>query len=880
MPYEPNRIEARWQAYWREHQTFRVEIDPAKPKYYVLDMFPYPSGDGLHVGHPEGYTATDILARYKRMRGFNVLHPMGWDAFGLPAEQYAIETGTHPRDTTRRNIERFRTQIEALGFSYDWSREIDTTDPSYVRWTQWIFQRLFEAGLAYRAEVPVNWCPALGTVLANEEVIDGKSERGGHPVVRVPMKQWMLRITAYADRLLEDLEDLDWPEPIKKMQRDWIGRSEGAEVRFPLPDAPGEGIDVFTTRPDTLFGATYMVLAPEHDLVERITTPEQRTAVEAYVEESRRKSERIRTADNRAKTGVDTGAFALNPCNGQRIPVWIADYVLATYGTGAIMAVPAHDERDHEFAATFGLEIRKVVEVPGQELPTTADGVATASEFLDGLETSDAKRRMIEWLESEGHGKGTVTYKLRDWLFSRQRYWGEPFPVIHTGDTTELVPDDTLPLVIPELDDFRPTGEQETPLERVRDWIETTHPVTGAPAAPRRQHHAPVGGELLVLPSLLRPPQPGRAHLRRGRALLDARGPLRGRRRARGAPPALRPLLAQVPLRPGRGAHCRTLPEAREPGDDPRRELSLLRRQPHRRHRRGRKDVHRRASAGRRGGGLRRWKTAASSRRAGWAPQRSREGPAPERRPIHPTIPDLPLEEVVEKMSKSRGNVINPDDVVGEYGADSMRLYEMFIGPLDKDAPWSTEGIQGVYRFLQRTWRLFHEEDAGGVERVRALPAGPAGEEAARLVAQTVQGVTDDLDAMQFNTAISKLMVFVRDVGKEASLDADTAATFLQLLAPFAPHLAEELWARTGHDGTITYEPWPVADPALLTRDTIVLAVQVNGKRRDEIEVPADAEREAIEATALASEAVQRHLDGRAPKKVIVVPGRLVNVVG
>ncbi len=879
MPYEPSRIEARWQTYWREHETFRVEVDHAKPKYYVLDMFPYPSGDGLHVGHPEGYTATDILARYKRMRGFNVLHPMGWDAFGLPAEQYAIETGTHPRDTTRRNIERFRDQIESLGFSYDWSREIDTTDPSYVRWTQWIFQRLFENDLAYRAEVPVNWCPALGTVLANEEVIDGKSERGGHPVVRVPMKQWMLRITAYADRLLEDLEDLDWPEPIKKMQRDWIGRSEGAEVRFPLPEFAGEGIDVFTTRPDTLFGATYMVLAPEHALVDRITTPGQRAAVEAYVEESRRKSERVRTADNRAKTGVDTGAVALNPCNGQHIPVWIADYVLATYGTGAIMAVPAHDERDHEFAETFGLEIRKVVEVAGQELPTTVDGVATASDFLDGLETPAAKRRMIEWLEAEGHGKGTVTYKLRDWLFSRQRYWGEPFPVLHTGETTELVPDDALPLLIPELDDFRPTGEQETPLERVREWIETTHPVTGAAA--RRDGNTmpqwagscwyflrfcdPDNADALISEEAERYWMPvdlyvgGAEHAvlhllyaRFWHKFLYDQGVVH-------TPEPFQKLVNQGMIL---GASYRYYDD--NPADDPNASVTRYTAEQVRVEEDGAYAL-------------------ADGRevKARWVgPAEVARGPAPDRLPMHPTIPDLPLEEVVEKMSKSRGNVINPDDVVAEYGADSMRLYEMFIGPLDKDAPWSTEGIQGVYRFLQRTWRLFHDEDEDGEERARALLAELAADAGARLLAQTVQGVTDDLDAMQFNTAISKLMVLVRDVGKEAPLDVETAEVFLKLLAPFAPHLAEELWHRLGHGETISYEPWPVADPALLASDTIVLAVQVNGKRRDEIEVPSDAERDAVEAAALASEAVQRHLDGRTPKKVIVVPGRLVNVVG
>ncbi|MCX5737830.1 MAG: leucine--tRNA ligase, partial [Proteobacteria bacterium] len=467
MPYDPKQIEPRWQATWRERATFRTELDPSKPKYYVLDMFPYPSGAGLHVGHPKGYIATDVLARYKRMRGFNVLHPMGWDAFGLPAEQYAIETGTHPRVTTRRNIETFKRQIDSIGFSYDWSREIDTTDPGYYRWTQWIFCKLFERGLAYEAEVAVNWCPALGTVLANEEVTGGKSERGGHPVVRLPMKQWMLRITAYADRLIADLDPLDWPEPIKKMQRDWIGRSEGAQVRFCVAGHDDVAIEVFTTRPDTLFGATYMVLAPEHALVGVITTPAQRGAVTAYVEASARKSERARVADAKTKTGVATGACAVNPVNGEPIPIWIADYVLAGYGTGAIMAVPGHDERDFEFASAFGLPIRKVVEVSGQELPCTGDGISVDSGFITGLPTQQAMRRITDWLELERHGSRRVTYKLRDWLFSRQRYWGEPFPVLHLEDgSVKLVDAGELPLLLPELEDYRPAGERETPLER------------------------------------------------------------------------------------------------------------------------------------------------------------------------------------------------------------------------------------------------------------------------------------------------------------------------------------------------------------------------------------------------------------------------------
>jgi leucyl-tRNA synthetase len=876
MPYDPRRIEARWQAYWRERQTFRAELDPAKPKYYVLDMFPYPSGAGLHVGHPKGYIATDVVARYKRMCGVNVLHPMGWDAFGLPAEQYAVETGVHPRETTRRNIETFKRQIQALGLSYDWSREIDTTDPGYVRWTQWIFQRLFERGLAYQAEVAVNWCPALGTVLANEEVIDGKSERGGHPVVRVPMKQWMLRITAYADRLLADLDELDWPEPIKKMQRDWIGRSEGAEVRFPVAGHPELAIEVFTTRPDTLFGATYMVLAPEHPLVERITAPERRGAVAEYVEAARRRSERARMADARVKTGVATGACAVNPVNGESIPIWIADYVLAGYGTGAIMAVPGHDERDFEFATTFGLPIRKVVDVAGRELPTVDEGVSVASGFLDGLPTAQAQRRMIEWLEREGHGRGRVTYKLRDWLFSRQRYWGEPFPVLHLQDgTVKLVPESELPLLLPELEDFRPSGDQRTPLERAPEWMATADPETGSPARRDRNTMPQWAGSCWYFLRFVDPrndsapwsPEAERywmpvdlyvggaehavLHLLYSRfwhkvlydlGLVHTREPFRK-------------LVNQGMIL---GASYRWYDD--NVGDDPTarprvysaREVRVE----------GEKPLA--ADDGR-------------ELKARWlGPEQVRVA---EGRAWHPTL-GIELEEVLEKMSKSRGNVVNPDAVVEQYGADSMRLYEMFLGPLDKEAPWSTEGILGVHRFLQRVWRLVVEEDDDGAgERLRALPPDSGPDSQRRLLAETIQGVSDDFEALRFNTAIAKLMIFVRDGAKEAPLTRASIETLLRLLAPLAPHLAEELWERLGHAESIAYAPWPAADPALLQAATVTLAVQVNGKRRDEIQVPAGADEAAVREAALASENVRRHLEGKSPRKVIVVPGRLVNLV-
>ncbi|RIL07295.1 MAG: leucine--tRNA ligase [Proteobacteria bacterium] len=875
MPYDPKRIEPRWQSHWRERGTFRAEIDPSRPKYYVLDMFPYPSGAGLHVGHPKGYIATDVLARWKRMRGFNVLHPMGWDAFGLPAEQYAIETGTHPRVTTRRNIETFKRQIESLGFSYDWSREIDTTDPGYVRWTQWIFARLFERGLAYEAEVPVNWCPALGTVLANEEVIDGKSERGGHPVVRLPMKQWMLRITAYADRLLEDLGELDWPEPIKKMQRDWIGRSEGARVRFAVADHDGVEIEVFTTRPDTLFGATYMVLAPEHALVPRITTAAQREAVAAYVEAAKRRSERARIADAKTKSGVATGAFAVNPVNGERVPIWIADYVLAGYGTGAIMAVPAHDERDFEFATAFGLPIRKVVEGTGQELPSTGDGVSVDSGLISGLPTSEAKRRIVAWLESEGRGEGTVTYKLRDWLFSRQRYWGEPFPVLHLEDgSVKLVPESELPVTLPELDDFRPAGERETPLERAREWMQTVDAETGRPARRDRNTMPQWAGSCwyflrFVDPRNEREPFSREAerywmpvdlyvggaehavlHLLYSRfwhkvlydlGLVHTKEPFRK-------------LVNQGMIL---GASYRYFDD--DVADD------------------GRADVRRYSFREVRAEGD---GTVAMDDgrpvKARWVPAaqvRSEDG-----RAWHAELPGLELEEVIEKMSKSRGNVVNPDEVVAEHGADSMRLYEMFLGPIDKEAPWTTEGILGVSRFLQRAWRLLVDEDAPG-EPGRALPAGAGTPEQRRLVATTVQGVTDDLEAMRFNTAIAKLMVFVRDVAKDAPLPREAALAFVKLLAPFAPHIAEELWEKLGHRESIAYAPWPEADPALLVADTVTIAVQVNGKRRAEVAVPSDADDDAVRAAALASENVRRHLEGKTPRKVIVVKGRLVNVV-
>jgi leucyl-tRNA synthetase len=873
MPYDPKAIEAKWQTRWQELGSFRSELDPSRPKFYVLDMFPYPSGAGLHVGHPKGYIATDILSRYKRMRGFNVLHPMGWDAFGLPAEQYAIETGTHPRETTRRNIETYRRQLMALGTDYDWSREIDTTEPGYVRWTQWIFSKLYERGLAYLAEVPVNWCPALGTVLANEEVIDGRSERGGHPVVRVPMRQWMLRITAYADRLIDDLDLIDWPEAIKKMQRDWVGRSVGARIQFELPSLPGESLEVFTTRPDTLFGATYLVLAPEHPLTARLATPERRAEVLAYVEEAARRSERARQAEAEGKTGVATGAVAKHPVTGAELPIWIADYVLASYGTGAIMSVPGHDERDYEFARRFGLPIVEVV--AGGDLRSaafTGDGVAMNSDFLDGLPTEAAKQRMIEWLERTGKGARAVNYKLRDWLFSRQRYWGEPIPVLHLPDgSTRLLPESALPLVLPELQDFRPSGEFEPPLARSREWLEVRDPETGQPArrdantmpqwagscwyylrfcdplnqqaawsAEAERYWMPVdlyvgGAEHAVL------------HLLYARfwhkflydlGLVHTREPF------------------QKLLNPGMvlGYSYRWFDDnlSDDPAASPRSYPSSQVETE------GERSTHAVSGELLKARWLRaedvRWDDAG--------------------RPLHPEIPGLVLEQVTEKMSKSRGNVVSPDDVIARWGCDAMRLYEMFMGPLDKGAPWSDESIPGLFRFLQRAWRLVEADAEGG----GALSTGEGTPEQQRLLARTIQGVTEDIEGMRFNTAISKLMVFVRDVGSPVPRSA--ARRFALLLAPFAPHLAEELWERLGGAASLAREPWPEPDPALLVAETLTLAVQVNGKRRGEITVPADADEDAIRRAALACEPVQRHLAGRQPRKLIVVPGRIVNVVG
>ncbi len=880
MTYDPKTIESKWQRFWLENQTFRVEIDPDKPKYYVLDMFPYPSGEGLHAGHPEGYTATDIMARYKRMKGFNVLHPMGWDAFGLPAEQYAIKTGTHPKITTQKNIDRFRDQIRSFGFSFDWSREIDTTAPEYFKWTQWIFCQLYERGLAYRAEAPVNWCPVLGTVLANEEVIDGKSEVGGHPVERRPMLQWMLRITLYADRLIEDLDDLDWPESIKKMQREWIGRSEGARIRFAIEgvDRSQGVIEVFTTRPDTLFGASYMVLAPEHPLVAEITSDGQREVVTQYVAKSASLSERARMMD---KTGVFTGAQALHPVSGELIPIWIADYVLAEYGTGAIMGVPGHDERDHAFAREFGLPILPVVSAPDhidiQQQPFVGDGVSINSDFLNGLPTSSAKQKMIEWLVENDAGEAEVTYKLRDWLFSRQRYWGEPFPVIHRDDgSIALAPLSDLPITLPELDDFKPSGDFQPPLARVASWVETTDPETGRPALRDANTMPQWAGSCWYFLRFVDPQNDQEAwsqeasdywmpvdlyvggaehavlHLLYARFWHKVFYDL-------GLVKTKEPFQKLVNQGMILGESFRYYDD--NPSDKPDVPVTLYG-----------------ADETTVEGGVTWSEATGDELKARWImPGDVRYGS--DGKPRHPDHPELVLEPVIEKMSKSRGNVVNPDDVVEQHGADALRLYEMFIGPLEKAAPWSTKDIQGVARFLQRAWRLVIDDRIDGTSQLHELAPGDGTAEQARLTAATIAGVSDDIEVMHFNTAISKLMVMVRDIGKGAPVPENAARAFVLLLSAFAPHLGEELWQRLGHEDTLAYEPWPEADRSLLVEDTITLAVQVNGKRRDEITVAKDAQEEAIAEAAIACEGVQRHLQGRQPKKVIVVKGRIVSIV-
>jgi leucyl-tRNA synthetase len=911
MPsYNPKAIEPRWQRYWAEHKTFRAPDHSDKPKYYILDMFPYPSGAGLHVGHPEGYTATDILARYRRMRGFNVLHPMGWDAFGLPAEQYAIETGTHPRATTEQNINTFRRQIQMLGFSYDWDREVDTTDPGYHRWTQWIFLKIFDTWydperkkgrpiaelpippdvqkrgeaavrayrdskrLAYQAEVPVNWCPELGTVLANEEVVDGKSERGGYPVVRMPLRQWMLRITAYAERLLEDLECLDWSDALKEMQRNWIGRSEGAEVDFPLADRP-EKIRVFTTRPDTLFGATYMVLAPEHPLVDIITTPEHRQAVEQYKAQAARKSDLDRTDLAREKTGVFTGAYAVNPVNGKKIPVWVADYVLASYGTGAIMAVPGQDERDWEFAETFGLPIVRTVQPPGgwEGKAYVGEGPAINSDFLNGLNVCDAIRTITDWLEQKGVGTRKVNYKLRDWLFSRQRYWGEPFPVLHEVDAagnptgvTEPLRADELPLRLPDLEDYRPSGRPEPPLGKATDWVNVTR---GGRRYKRETNTMPQwAGSCWYYLRYLDP--------HNDKAFCD---------------PAKERYWMPVDLYVGGAEHAvlhllyarfwhkvlydRGHVSTPEPFQRLVNQGMILGEVEYTGFQRAGAWVS--AEAVDYDGKVARGKNTGED----YAPVKLDEDEV-EKKGDHFVLKEFPQVRVdarAFKMSKSRGNVINPDQVVGEYGADSLRLYEMFMGPLEATKPWSMRGVEGVYRFLNRVWRLFVDDRAEEVRLSAAVQDVPPDRDTLRKLHQTIQKVTDDLDGMRFNTAIAAMMELSNHLTGLPARPRPVLEPFVLLLAPFAPHLAEELWRALGHPQTLAYEPWPAYDLALTRADTIEVPVQVNGKVRAKLTVPADIDDDALREAALNDPKVKELIAGKPVRKVIVVPRKLVNIV-
>jgi len=822
-------FEPAWQRHWQENSTFRAanpgEPGSEKPKYYVLDMFPYPSGAGLHVGHPEGYIASDLMARYKRTRGFNVLHPMGWDAFGLPAEQYAVQTGTHPRETTEKNIANFRRQIQDLGFSYDWSREINTTDPAYYKWTQWIFIQLYKRGLAYTSHAPVWYCPELGTTLANEEVVQTdegpRSDRGNHPVERRPLRQWMLKITAYADRLLADLDKLDWPESLKTMQRDWIGRSEGAEVHFPLASTsvesllPSAGVTVFTTRPDTLFGATYMVLSPEHPLVDQITTPEHREAVAKYKAAVANKSDLERTDLAKSKTGVFTGAYAINPVNNEQIPIWIADYVLISYGTGAIMSVPAHDERDHEFAVKYNLPIIEVVEslqsatglrdTDTAPAPFTGEGHSINSGFLDGLPTGEAKAKMIDWLEEKKLGARRVQYKLRDWLFSRQRYWGEPFPVVWNGDQHEVLPESELPLTLPKLDDFKPSTEGKAPLAKATAWVNlpdgrvretNTMPQWAGSCWYYLRYCDPKNSTALIDPEV-------------ERYWMGDKG---------------------VDLYIGGAEHA---------------VLHLLY--------------------------ARFWHKVLFDIGVVSTPE-----------PFQKLVNQgMILGEDNRKMSKSWGNVVNPDDVIAEYGADSLRLFEMFMGPLEQMKPWSTTGIEGVYRFLGRVWRLVMEENQEGewlFAPAKITDAAPS-PELLRSLHAAIQKVTEDFDRLQFNTAISALMVLVNDLTKEPVRPRAAIETLLLLLAPLAPHMTEELWKQLGHAKTIAYERWPQADPRYLVKTEVEMPVQINGKLRGLIKVAPGSAQDIVIAAAKELPAFAEWTTNKTIHKVIVVPDKLINFV-
>ena len=834
--YDHKVIEKKWQDFWLANKTFKTEMNPAKPKYYVLDMFPYPSGAGLHVGHPEGYTATDIVSRYKRMKGFNVLHPMGWDAFGLPAERHAVRTGEHPALITNQNCDNFRRQIQAIGLSYDWDREINTTDPGYYKWTQWIFTILFERGLAYEVEAPVNWCPALGTVLANEEVKDGKYVETGDPVERRLMRQWMLKITAYAERLLSGLDTLDWPEGIKAMQREWIGRSEGADVNFTVAGS-GETFTVFTTRPDTLFGATYCVLAPEHPLVARITTDAQRAAVEDYVAAAGRKSAQDRMADEREKTGVFTGAYATNPVNDKDIPIWTADYVLAEYGYGAIMAVPAHDTRDYDFAKKFDLPIIEVIS--GGDVTQeafTGDGVLVNSPLIDGLRVPEAKKKISAWLEEQGIGKGTVNYKLRDWLFARQRYWGEPFPILRMEDgTVKCVPSKDLPVLLPELDEYKPTADGHPPLARAVDWLATSDPESGKPALRDTNTMPQWAGSCWYYLRFCDPRNDDAAWSKEAENYWMPVDLYVG-----GAEHAVLHLLYS------RFWHKVLYDAGHVSTDEPFQKLFNQ-------------------------GMILAYSYRDEQGKYYYPNQVERAGE-------QWVVKDAgtPVHTQIEKMSKSRYNVVNPDDVIETYGADSMRLYEMFMGPLDREKPWTDEGVQGVHRFLRRVWTLVIDKE-GNLDA--KIVAGGGDEAMTRLAHKTVDSVAKDIEGLSFNTAIARMMEFINAAHKAEKVNQADLELLLLALAPYAPHLAEELWQRLGHGDTLAYEPWPEVDHSLLVEDTIEIPVQVTGKMRSKLTMPAGASKEDILAAAKADPNIQKHLEGKTVVKEIYVPGKMVNLV-
>lgn len=801
MSYNHKEIEKKWQRYWDEHKTFKTTEDKDKKNYYALDMFPYPSGQGLHVGHPEGYTATDIISRMKRMQGYNVLHPMGWDAFGLPAEQYALNTGNSPREFTKKNINNFRRQIKSLGLSYDWDREVNTTDSAYYKWTQWIFEQLYKRGLAYEAEIPVNWSPDLGTVVANEEVIDGKTERGGFPVIRKPMRQWVLKITAYADRLIDDLEDLDWPEAIKEQQRNWIGRSVGATIDFKV-DGQDEQLEVFTTRPDTLFGASAITIAPEHELVASLTTPEQKEVVEAYVEEISHKSDLERTDLAKDKTGVFTGSYAINPVNGEKLPIWLADYVLASYGTGAVMVSAAHDPRDWEFAKKYDLPIIPVIAGGDVEKEVyTGEGEYINSDFLNGLTKEEAIETMINWLKEHGVGDKKVNYRLRDWTFSRQRYWGEPIPVIHWEDgETTLVPEDELPLLLPKSNDIKPSGTGESPLANLEDWVNVvdengrkgkretnTMPQWAGSSWYFLRYIDPHNNELIADPEKLKAWLP-------------------------------------VDLYVGGAEHA---------------VLHLL---------------------------YARF----------WHKFLYDLGVVPTKEPFQKLVNQgMILGNNHEKMSKSKGNVVNPDDIVEQYGADTLRLYEMFMGPLDASIAWSEDGLNGANKFINRVWNLLIDENGQLRDRITTINEGNLD----LIYNQTVKKVTEDYEKLHFNTAISQLMVLVNEFYKADSLPLEYVEGLVKLISPITPHMAEELWTLLGHVGSIAYAKWPTYDESKLVEDTVEIVVQVNGKIKQHLHVSRTASKEELEELALNDEKIKTELEGKTIRRVIAVPGKLINVV-